>query len=590
MALPEEVISEIKFKNDIETVISPYVNLKRRGKNLVGLCPFHNEKTPSFTVYPENGSFYCFGCGVGGDIFTFTKLIENLDYIEAVKLLAERSGVVLPQDGSYDDSIPRLKKIILEINRETARFYHKYLMSEGGKWALDYLVGRGLTVSTIKHFGLGCAPNDWDKLTRHLKSLGYSENDMFQANVVAKSSKGTYYDRFRNRVMFPIIDLRGNVIAFSGRANPSDDKAAGKYVNTSDTLVYKKSQNLFGFNFAKNNCDKNVILVEGNMDVVSLHQAGFENAVAALGTAFTVEQAKLLSRYTKEIILNFDSDSAGQKALSRALLTLKDSGLNVRIMSVPDGKDPDEFLKKNSPEAFGKLLDNAKGNMEYQLLTAANGVDMISDMGKLEYLRRVSEILASTDDKITVDYYVSKLSSEFNIAKTTLYDRIEKIKSGLKKEQQKKEINEVLHPKYSYSDINPEKRLHKRAAAAEETVISLLLKHPDLLKKTEGKLNEDDFVTSFGKRLFSDVKNIIESGDNIDISSFSDRLTPAELGFTVTLFNRDFGGDTADKLMDDCIRIILEEHSKTILSENRDLDDGDWEAEMNNIIKNKKGE
>ncbi|MCQ2477873.1 MAG: CHC2 zinc finger domain-containing protein, partial [Clostridia bacterium] len=241
MPIPEEIINEIKYRNDIEAVISPYVTLKRRGKNLVGLCPFHNEKTPSFTVYPENGSFYCFGCGVGGDVFTFVKLIENLDYIDAIKLLAEKSGITVEQE-SYDNSFQKVKDTVYAINRETALFYHNYLMSPQGKWALDYLLGRGLTLNTIKHFGLGAAPDNWDSLLNHLKSKGFSVNDMLTANVISKSQKGSYYDRFRKRVMFPIINVRGRVVAFSGRAMPGEDKLSGKYVNTADTPVYKKSE------------------------------------------------------------------------------------------------------------------------------------------------------------------------------------------------------------------------------------------------------------------------------------------------------------------------------------------------------------
>jgi len=255
MAIPEDVINEIKYRNEIETTISQYVNLKRRGKNLIGLCPFHSEKTPSFTVYPESGSFYCFGCGAGGDVFTFTSLMENLDYIESIKLLADRSGVALPQDG-YDDSMAKLKNKIYDINRETARFFHNYMMSPNGKWALDYFFRRGLTLSTIKHFGLGAAPDGWDNLIKHLKAKGFSEEDMVAANVVGKSDKGSYYDRFRKRYMFPLINIRGNVIGFSGRALPEDEKKAGKYINTSDTPVFKKSLNLFGINFAKNFCEK----------------------------------------------------------------------------------------------------------------------------------------------------------------------------------------------------------------------------------------------------------------------------------------------------------------------------------------------
>ena len=294
MAIPEEVISEIKNRNDIETVISQYVTLKRRGKNLVGLCPFHGEKTPSFTVYPETASFYCFGSGGGGDVFTFTGLIENLDYFESIRLLAEKSGVALPENG-YDDSMQKLKNRIYDINRDSARFFHNHLMSDEGKWARDYLLNRGLSLSTIKHFGLGAAPDSWDALMNHLKSKGYTVEEMLTANVIGKSNSGNYYDRFKKRVMFPIINIRGNVIGFSGRAMPGEDKQGGKYVNTSDTPVYNKSANLFGMNYAKNHCEEQMILVEGNMDVISLHQAGFPNTVAALGTSFTEEQANLLA-------------------------------------------------------------------------------------------------------------------------------------------------------------------------------------------------------------------------------------------------------------------------------------------------------
>ena len=440
MAIPEEILSEIKYRNDIETVISPYINLKRRGKNLIGLCPFHNEKTPSFTLYPDNGSFYCFGCGVGGDIFTFTKLIENLDYIEAVKLLADRSGVTIPDDG-YDDSLQRLRQTVLNINKESARFFHNYLMSAGGKWALNYLLGRGLTLKTIKHFGLGAAPDDWDLLLHHLKNLGFSEADMLQANVISKSNSGKFYDRFRNRVMFPIINLRGNVIAFSGRKNPNDEKAA-KFINSTDTVVYKKGQNLFGINFAKNDCSERIILVEGNMDVVSLQQAGFTNTVAPLGTAFTVEQAKLLSRYTKEIVVTLDADAAGQKAVMRALETMKDLGIPIRVLVLPECKDPDEFIKKNGASRFRMLLDGAVSDIEYRLLRAAEGIEMNSDDGRLKYLIKAAEVLAGVDDTLTVDLYESKLSQKYGVSKTALAAKIKEIRSNKTKQRVKKEIND----------------------------------------------------------------------------------------------------------------------------------------------------
>ena len=357
MAIPHSVIEEIKYKNDLESVISSYISLKRRGKNLIGLCPFHGEKTPSFTVYPDNGSFYCFGCKAGGDVFTFIKLIENLDYIDSVRLLAERCGVVITET-DQDDSMHKLKNTIYEINREAARFYYSNLFKPEGKWALDYYLSRGLTPDTIKAFGLGVALPGWDTLNKHLKAKGYSFEDMYQADVVKKNNRGGYYDTFRDRSMFPIINIRGNVIGFSGRRR-TEEKTIAKYVNTGDTPVYNKSQNLFALNLAKAKCAEQIILVEGNFDAVALHQAGFPNTVAPLGTAFTKEQALILSRYTKEVILCFDADTAGEAAVEKAFGILRDTGLSVKVLKIPEGKDPDEFLKKHKPHEFRALVESA---------------------------------------------------------------------------------------------------------------------------------------------------------------------------------------------------------------------------------------
>ena len=299
MRLSDSFLEELRSRVDIESVISPYVNLRRRGKNLVGLCPFHNEKTPSFTVYPENDSFYCFGCGVGGDVITFVRRIENLDYLEAVRMLADRAGMALPEDG-FDDSMAKQRTAVLEANRAAAKFFHAELMGERGREALDYFHGRGLTIETIRHFGLGYAPDDWRALKNHLNQKGFDDTLLESANLLRRSEKNgkvNYYDNFRNRIMFPIIDPRGNVIAFGGRVM---DDSKPKYINTSDTLVYKKSNGVFALNFAKNGNDGKLIVAEGYMDVIALHQAGFTNAVACLGTALTKEQANLLRYITKE--------------------------------------------------------------------------------------------------------------------------------------------------------------------------------------------------------------------------------------------------------------------------------------------------
>lgn len=580
--IPEDIINEIKYRNDIETAVSQYVNLKRRGKNLVGLCPFHSEKTPSFTVYPENGSFYCFGCGAGGDVFTFTGLIENLDYIESVKLLAERSGVALPQDG-YDDSMQKLKNTIYDINRDTARFFHSYLMSADGKWALDYLYGRGLTLKTIKHFGLGAAPDSWDALIKHLKSKGYRESDMIAANVVGKSQRGSLYDRFRKRVMFPIINIRGNIIAFSGRAMPGEDKQGGKYVNTADTPVYKKSANLFGMNFAKNACAERVILVEGNMDVISLHQAGFTNTVAPLGTAFTTEQANLLARYTKEIVLMLDADAAGQKAIKRATELLQNTGLSVRVVVIPDGKDPDEYIKKNGADRFSALLSGAVSDMEYKLLTAAAGIDLASDDGRLKYLAAAAEIIAEDEDIMARDVYIGKMCEKYGVSRTALTAKVEEIRRKNRRIKKQKEITDIIRPKFTKDDINPERRSSPKGTAAEETLIAVLLKHPDLYEKAKSELPPEKMITSLNRRIYEIIIEALDSGRPLDISLFAQRLIPAEIGYLVALQNGDKADKNAEIVLRDCIRVILEEDIISAGGQ-KDATIEDWAENLKNII------
>lgn len=584
--IPEDIINEIKYRNDIETAVSQYVNLKRRGKNLVGLCPFHSEKTPSFTVYPENGSFYCFGCGVGGDVFTFTGLIENLDYMESIKLLAERSGISLPQDG-YDDSMQRLKKKIYDINRDTARFFHSFLMSPGGKWALDYLTGRGLTVKTIKHFGLGAAPDSWDALIHHLKEKGYTESDMLAANVIGKSNRGGIYDRFRKRVMFPIINIRGNIVAFSGRAMPGDDKQGGKYVNTSDTPVYKKSENLFGINFAKSVCSERVILVEGNMDVISLHQAGFENTVAPLGTAFTTEQANLLSRYTKEIVLMLDADAAGQKAVRRASGLLENTGLSVRVVVIPDGKDPDEYIKKNGKERFAALLEGAVSDMEYKLLTAAKDIDLNSEDGRLKYLAAAAEIIAATDDIMTRDIYIGRLSEKYGVSRTALTTRVNELRKRNSRQKQKKEISDIIRPKFTKDDINPERRKSVKGTAAEETLIAVLLKNPDFYKIALDKLPPEKMLTSLNRRIYETIISVLEHGGSLDISAFAEKLLPAEIGYLVSLQNSEKAGKNPEIVLKDCIGVILEEDMLLESAEKAEGSVEEWAAGLQNLIAEK---
>lgn len=521
--ISDEFLEQLRANNDIVSVISPYVELRRRGKNLVGLCPFHNEKTPSFTVYPDSQSFYCFGCGAGGEVISFVRRIENLDFYEAVKSLADRSGMSMPEDG-FDDSLIVKRKRIFEMNKAAARFFHETLMSEQGTTALNYYLSRGYTMSTIRHFGLGYAPDGWRGLLNYLHGLGYSYEEIYEADLAKKSTKNdkiNYYDNFRNRVMVPIINVRGQIVAFGGRVL---DDSKPKYVNTSDTLVYKKSLGVFALNFAKNENDGSLLIVEGYMDVIALHQAGFTNAVAALGTAFTPEMAKLLSRYASEILLCFDNDDAGQKATKRAIETFGSVGMKVKVIKMSGGKDPDEIIKKYGPEKFRSFITGAANDIEYKILEQKSKFDVDSSDGKLGFLKAVAEILAETDDVIARDVYASKISSELGVGKDNLMLQINALVRKRRRTDRKAEIRAVPKITSGIADkVNPQKSKHLKAARAEEMLISSLMRNPDFWPKIKNEISPDDFVTDFNRRVFVKAAQRLDSGQSADFGSISDQ-------------------------------------------------------------------
>lgn len=581
MPIGQDFLMELKYRNDIESVVGSYVNLKRRGSNLVGLCPFHNEKTPSFTVYPENGSFYCFGCGAGGDVITFIRQIENLDYLEAVKYLADRAGLQVPEDG-YDASMQRMKAAVLEINRTAARYFHACLLSPAGKPALDYLLGRQLTMETIRHFGLGYAPDSWDGLLKHLVSKGYREQDILVADLIGRSKRGTFYDRFRGRVMFPIIDLRGGVIAFGGRILPGAEGA--KYMNSSDTPVFKKSRNMFALNFAKNAGGERMILAEGYMDVISLHQAGFTNAVAALGTAFTAEQARLLSRYTKEVVVTLDADAAGQKATDRAMGILAEAGVGVRVLRIPDGKDPDEFIKKNGPSRFTALLDGAVGDIEYKLFTASKDLDTNTNEGRLAYLKRAADVLAGVEDSIARDLYAGRLADKFGVSKTAILTEAKQAARQENRRRQKKQFRELTAPR---PGLPPEERTHMRAAGAEEGVLAILMRNPDYLDFVKERLSPEDFVTPFHRRVYEGVVKVLEEGRAFELSLLGGGFTPEEMGRIAGMQNKVVSQEKAAEALTDCIRVILEEKEKLDAGKAGEMPDGEWEAQLQRLREKK---
>ncbi|MBQ8763170.1 MAG: DNA primase [Clostridia bacterium] len=529
MRISERFIQELQDKIDIEQVISSHISLKRRGKNLVGLCPFHNEKTPSFTVYPESRSFYCFGCGAGGDVISFVRRMDNLDYVEAVKAVAQMAGMSMPEDG-YDDTLSKQRMRLLEANREAARFYHTCLMDPKNKDALDYFLKRGLSINTIRRFGLGYAPNDWRELINHLKSKGFTEHELVLANLARRSDKNgraNYYDNFRNRVMFPIIDLRGNVIAFGGRVM---DDSKPKYINTSDTLVYKKSNGVFAMNLAKNNNDNKFILVEGYMDVIALHQAGFTNAIACLGTAFTNEQANLLSRYAEEIIICYDNDEAGKTATARALGVLGKTGLKLRVVRMSGGKDADEIIRKHGKERFADLLKEASNKTEYKLLEERNKYNLETDDGKLRFLMAATQVLASCGS-IEQDIYATRLSNELGVSVESIKAQLKTASARQRRADEAKKRTETAEMllKSNEDKNNPERTKNLGAAKAEETLIASFLRNPDFYNKLKEKISPDDFVTAFNRRIFECLIKGLESGAEPSLSLFSADFTPEEM-------------------------------------------------------------
>lgn len=576
MRLSDSFLEELRSRVDIESVISPYVNLRRRGKNLVGLCPFHNEKTPSFTVYPENDSFYCFGCGVGGDVITFVRRIENLDYLEAVRMLADRAGMALPEDG-FDDSMAKRRTAVLEANRAAAKFFHAELMSERGREALDYFLGRGLTIETIRHFGLGYAPDNWRALKNHLNQKGFDDTLLENANLLRRSEKNgkvNYYDNFRNRIMFPIIDPRGNVIAFGGRVM---DDSKPKYINTSDTLVYKKSNGVFALNFAKNGNDGKLIVAEGYMDVIALHQAGFTNAVACLGTALTKEQANLLSRYAKEVLISYDSDEAGQKATARAINIFSSTGLEVRVLRLSGGKDPDEIIRKYGAQRFRDIIEGAANDTEYRILRAREGIDISSDDGKLKFLSLAADILAELSSPIEVDIYASRLARELDVDKTALTAQVKYRRENFvrrRKAEREREQQRMLMS--GVSSKNPERSANLRAAKAEETIIASLMRNPDFYQKLKDDISPDDFVTVLNRRIFTVVTDRVSQGGSAEPFFLSSSFTPDEMDEVTRLFRQSSQmRNTVEECMD-CIKILKMEKNRPEDIKASELSDDDF--------------
>lgn len=588
MPLPDDFLDELKARSDISDIASSYVTLKRRGRNLVGLCPFHGEKTPSFNIYPENGSFYCFGCGAGGDVITFVRKIENLDYIDAVRFLAQRAGMSMPEN-SYDSSMSELRRRVFEANREAGRFYYSMLYTAAGKQGLDYLRGRGLSERTIKHFGLGFSPDSRFVLVDHLKGKGFKPQELVAANLVYQNKNGSLSDRFYNRVMFPIIDLRGNVIAFGGRIM-TDQKP--KYLNTSDTPVFKKSTNLFALNFAKNAGKRSLILCEGYMDVIALHQAGFTSAVATLGTALTQEQAMLMKRYADEVYICYDSDEAGQKAAQRAIGFLRNAGVDIKVIAVPGAKDPDEFIRENGekgPEKFMQLLEKSGNDIEYRISKIRQKYILTEQGQVVNYLTECARLLSTVENPIEADVYAGRLSEETGVRKEALLQQISGLRKKSGREQKKRQFREIQTGLSGRDDrVNSEKAGNLRAARAEEALIAYIINNQDMAIRAHSLLPPEKMVTAFNRRVYKIITERAINGRGIMPADISGEFTVDENAKIAGMLASLGSEINSPSACEDCINVILSEGEKITAENAANADIEDIEKYLEKLKKQKK--
>ncbi|MBQ4487534.1 MAG: DNA primase [Oscillospiraceae bacterium] len=545
MSIPESLFLQIKESNRIEDVIGSYVQLKKSGSsNYVGLCPFHSEKTPSFSVNIKRQFFYCFGCGVGGDVFTFIRLQENMEYGEAIRFLAERSGIKLPSNSHESPDKERRRIRIYEMNRAAARFYNNILANDKmGERGRLYLAQRELSPATVTKYGLGFAPGEGSVLSDFLLSQGYTAVELIQANLSRQRNNGTLYDVFRDRVMFPIIDKNKRVIAFGGRALESG-VGIPKYLNTSDTPVFNKKSNLFSINFAKaakGSEKRQMILAEGYMDVISINQAGFENVVASLGTSLTAEQARMISRYADEAVIAYDGDEAGQNAAVRAIDIFNEVGLPSRVLKVEGAKDPDEFIKKFGEVRFKLLLDKAPTWLGFLIEKAKAGLDTDDDNDKVEYLRRCCTALAKSNDPLEVNYFVNRLAGEYGFAAAAISEQVELVKTGMRGEEQRskasgqtadwqKAVNFISEKAFS----DPAARHNSGRYKAECGILVYLYRHPEDCAYVFERIAEDDISSPQLRNIYRAAKKVLTK-ESSDLMLLQSELETEEMGILVSL-------------------------------------------------------
>lgn len=582
MKITPEFIDDLKFRNRIEEVISMYVTLKRAGSRLVGLCPFHSEKTPSFTVFTDTNSYHCFGCGAGGDVITFVMAAENLDYLGALEFLCNRVGMKMPDtDGEKSESGRRRR--FYDMNREAARFFHASLSKPGAENAVDYLINkRKLPKSAITRFGIGYAPDSFDALRSHMISLGYKDEELKEAFLCGKSKTGKYFDYFRGRIMFPIIDNFGNVIAFGGRA--IGDKEP-KYLNSSDTPVFKKSRNLYSLNFARTCCSEELILCEGYMDVIGVNLAGLSNAVATLGTALTTDQARIMAKYTKKVVIAYDSDGAGVAATKRAIPMLTDAGLEVRVLHMDGAKDPDEYVKKFGADKFRALVAESEGKLEFLLGSVLKKYNVDIPDEKIKAAEELCIIAADIESNIEREVYVGKIASALGLDVANVRTDTERKRKYRKRDREADEKRKIVMSSLGVGDrVNRDYAKNVKAAHAEETVLGLMLLFPEYTEQVRSgktELTEDDFVTEFNRRVF---QRLIERGSEGGFGAFADEFSPEEISrMSSMLVARQELTDNSERVFEESVKSL-----KNAVADSREKTDGDIDSLMKLIERKKR--
>lgn len=541
--LPEEFIEEVRGSNDIVSVISDYVRLERKGKDYFGLCPFHKEKTPSFSVVPAKQIYYCFGCGKGGNVINFVMQVENLDYPQAVRMLAERARLTIPEGESKEDLREyKLKEELLKLNKEAAKFFYTQLLNEENQKVKDYIKSRSISPETIKKFGLGYSSEKWDDLYKHVQGLGCSDFLIEKSGLFLKKKAGGYVDRFRNRLMFPIFDLRGNVIAFGGRTITGESP---KYMNSPETPVYSKGRNLYALNIAKNSGLNNIIVVEGYMDVISLHQSGIINAVASLGTALTESQARLLRKYSEDVIISYDADTAGQAATVRGLGILSDAGCNVKVLTVPQGKDPDEFIKNKGKDAFLKLVDQSFTLVEYKISLLKKQISTDTVEGRISFLNKVSQVLSAIDSSVEREVYIGKISREYDISEESLFQEV--FKRINKSTSPKKNINGSIG--ITENSINKQSQTEKKNLHLEKLLVAFLTTDNSVYRKTKEQVSLDLFEDDKVRKIAEYIFTKLDEGKDVQ---------PADI---IGMFEED-AGDFARIVKEEC---ICDDNTKAVL-------------------------